>query len=215
MILAIILGLALTLLGQRIFAQEINTGGAIAITEICNDVNNNTDQGACPSPSPEVSPSPEPSQEPSPSPKSSPEPEQQVTFSASGPACSNNFSTKLEVKVDGQGVSGIKVKFSYKADTKEAVTNSDGIAGVDFEFKGNGEVTASADGYPSQTVGVQQNTDCPAGGTGGEVLGTTTEGQVLGAMAGTGSPVADLFNLVFGLGAGLIGTGVKRYAQKN
>lgn len=186
-----------------------------------NEPDDGEEPSPSPSPSPRVSPepspdpSPEPSPEPSPSPESSPEPEQLVVLSASGPKCTNNFSTKLEVKVGGVGQSGIKVKFSYKAETKEAVTNSNGIAGVDFEFKGNGEVTASADGYPNKTVGVQQDTDCPSGSGGetGEVLGATTGGQVLGAMAGTGSAITDLFSFVFALGSGLVGLGTKVYAQ--
>ena len=163
----------------------------------------------CASPSPKASPSPSasPRTEPSPSPESSPDPAQEVGLGINGPSCtSNSFHTELKVKVGGVGQKDITVKFSYKAEEKTAKTNSDGVAGVDFEFRGNGEVKAMSDGYSTQTVGVESPKDCSAG---------QTNGQVLGAMAETGNPVVDLMNLVFSFGAGLIGLGVKTYAKKN
>ena len=158
---------------------------------------------------PAASPSPEPS------PESSPQPEDKIVLELGidGPKCNEgHFHVAAYPRKNGTVQSGVKVEFWYNGNTKFATTSSP--AEVDFDFQGNGQITAKANGYPSASVGVEASKNCVSGGT-PEVLGASTEGQVLGAMAGTGSPVADLMNLVFGLGAGLIGTGVKRYAQKN
>lgn len=136
-VLVIILGVSLTLFGQGLFAQEITTGDATSITIICNDVNNNTGEGSCitPSPSPSPSPEPEPTLSPSPEPEPSPSPSPESS---------------------------------------------------------------------------------PAGGGTQEVSGAaTTEGQVLGAMAGTGTAIEDLFLMMFTLGSSLVATGLKLYAKKN
>lgn len=146
--------------------------------------------------------------------KPSPEPIQEIGLGVNGPDCGNSFHTELKIKVDGVGQKDITVKFSYKAEEKTATTNSDGIAGVDFEFKGNGEITARSEGYPNQTIGVEAKKDCPAGGA-GEVLGASTTGQVLGAMADTGTAIEDLFLMMFTLGSSLVATGLKLYAKKN
>jgi hypothetical protein len=169
------------------------------------------------SPSPSVTPSPEPSPEPepTPSPESSPAPGEQIVLELGidGPKCNEgHFHLSAYPKKNGVTQSGVKVEFWYNGITKSAVTSSP--AEVDFDFQGNGKVIAKADGYPTAEIGVEAKKDCPAGGA-PEVLGAATEGQVLGAMADTGSGLADLFNLVFGFGAGLIGLGVKTYAKKN
>ncbi len=66
---SIILGLSLTLLGQRTFAQSIITGNATSVTVVCNDINNNTGEQPCaPTPTPLPSPTPQPSPTLSPTP---------------------------------------------------------------------------------------------------------------------------------------------------
>ncbi|MEK7513375.1 MAG: hypothetical protein AAB580_00625, partial [Patescibacteria group bacterium] len=122
-----------------------------------------------------------------------------------------SFHAEFKVKVGGVGQKDITVKFSYKAEEKTAITNSDGIAGVDFEFKGNGDLTAKSEGYENQTIGVQAKENCAVGGS------TITDGQVLGAstLAETGVFDESLMALLFTLGSGLIGLGVKTYAKKN
>ena len=162
----------------------------------------------CASPSPSASPEPETS--PSPSPETSPSPKVEYGLTAGSPDCGNNFHAEFKVKVGGVGQKDITVKLSYKAEEKTAITNSDGIAGVDFEFKGNGDLTAKSEGYENQTIGVQAKENCAVGGT-------TTSGQVLGAstLAETGVFDESLMALLFTLGSGLIGLGVKTYAKKN
>ncbi len=162
-------------------------------------------------------------QENQPSPTPTPQPQVFVGLGKNGPTCtSNTFTARLTVKANGVGQSGIKVTFNYKSDEKTATTDANGEAAVDFEFKGNGEITAKSDGYPTQQIGVEGVKDCSStttngGGSTGEVLGTSTQsqGQVLGAMAPTGNGLADVMNLVFGAGAGLIGLGMNTYAKKN
>ncbi|MEK7622504.1 MAG: hypothetical protein AAB430_01405 [Patescibacteria group bacterium] len=153
----------------------------------------------------------EPESSPSPSPETSPEPKVEYGLTASSPDCSNSFHAEFKVKVGGVGQKDITVKFSYKAEEKTAKTNSDGIAGVDFEFKGNGDLTAKSEGYENQTIGVQAKENCAAGGS------TSSNGQVLGAstLAETGVFDESLMALLFTLGSGLIGLGVKTYAKKN
>ncbi len=178
---------------------------------------------ASPSPSPSASPDPSVSPSPSASPETSPDPTIFVGLGKNGPTCtSNTFTARLMVKANGVGQSGIKVTFNYKSDEKTATTNANGEAAVDFEFKGNGKITAKSDGYPTQQIGVEGVKDCSStttngGGSTGEVLGASTQsqGQVLGAMAPTGNGLADVMNLVFGAGAGLIGLGMNTYAKKN
>lgn len=142
--------------------------------------------------------------------ETSPSPSVEYGLTAGSPDCSNSFHAEFKVKVGGVGQKNILVKFSYKAEEKTAITNSDGIAGVDFEFKGNGEVTAKSEGYENQTIGVQAKENCAVGGS-------TTSGQVLGAstLADTGVFAESLMALLFTLGSGLIGLGVKTYAKKN
>ena len=94
-------------------------------------------------------------------------------------------------------------KFSYKAERKTAI-NSDGIAGVDFEFKGNGDLTAKYGGYENQTIGVQAKENCVAGS------GTNSTQPVLGASAltQTGYFIRKPKPALCTLGSGLIGLGV-------
>jgi hypothetical protein len=160
------------------------------------------------------------SHSPTPTTSPSPEPSGFVGLGKNGPSCqSNNFTARLTVKNNGQGQSGVKVTFNYKADEKTAMTNTNGEAAVDFEFKGNGEINAKADGYPNQQIGVEGPKDCPAAGGDPQVLGASSEntgGQILGAstMAATGNSVGDLFNWLFALGSSLVGTGLNLYAKK-
>jgi len=161
--------------------------------------------GACTSPSPSPSPSPEPSEEPSPSPSPSPTPETEVGLGVNGPSCtSNSFSANISVLVGGVGQEGVEVKFNYQDQEKSATTNDKGEASVDFEFKGNGEVKATSAGYPEQKAGVEAvREDCPSTGGTGEVLG-----------AATGTAVESAFQLIFSLGALMLGWGIGIYAKK-
>ena len=114
-------------------------------------------------------PSPEPSPSPSASPSSSP-------ASSSAPASSpgvggssqsgrrtslandnlqcptKTFEAVFDVKDNGNGIKDVLVKFSYNGVNKEARTNENGRAKVTFDQNGNGILTASADGWDSQSM---------------------------------------------------------------
>lgn len=134
--------------------------------------------GATPTPSPSASPTPEPSATPEPSTSPSPTPQSSSTplpsstpapVPAAAPAnagrqtslandnlqCNNTtFDAIMDVFENSVARENILVRFSYNGSTKEALTNSSGRARVSFDINGNGTVTATADGYPSQSMSI-------------------------------------------------------------
>jgi hypothetical protein len=166
-----------------------------------------------PSPSPSEQPSATPSASPSPSPSSTPNPSpsqgKQVAMGVDVGHCSNGyFDAVADLTEDGNPKEGILVTFQYNP-TLTSTTNKDGRARVTFPQLAEGPVTASADGYPTQTAYVTFRTEkCPEG-IGGAVLGTSTEtksaGKVLGAttLANTGAADMQIAYAVFA--AGLVG----------
>lgn len=170
-----------------------------------------------PSPSPSVEPTatpsaiPTPTPTPSPTPNPSPSQGKQVSMGVNVGHCSNGFFDAVaDLTEDGNPKEGILVTFSYNP-TLTSTTNADGRAGVTFPQLAEGPVTASADGYPTQTAYVTFRSEkCPED-VGGAVLGASTEskpksaGQVLGAttLANTGAADMQIAFAVFG--AGLVG----------
>ena len=175
-------------------------------------------------PSPSTSPTPRPSLSPSPSPESSPSPTpttqgEVLGLSLNDPGCGINFDLMVKLEKDGQPIGGVTVDFEYKLEHKHVLSNSDGSAQAGFVYKGDDTATAKASGFPTQTLGVTAQEDCPSSDE-GEVLGTTTEepivgGQVLGAstLAAAGYAEGNVFSIIYILGLGLIAAGFGLYVS--
>lgn len=157
------------------------------------------DPSSSPDTSPTASPDASPSLIPSSSPSNSPQPpadsgtRSSLGYNVHG--CSEqNFEVTMDLFRDGNPVEGVDVTFSYNP-TVVATTNSNGRATAYFQ-KGLGtSVTASAPGYPTQTISIVIPNNCPqespstpttlatiditpqndsGSGRGGQVLGATT-----------------------------------------
>lgn len=145
------------------------------------------------SPLPEVSPTPQVSPSPvaSPTPSGTPQPGHNTSLANDNLQCGNKtFDAVMDVKDNDQAIKDVLVKFTYNGETKEARTNENGRAKVTFEPKVEGTVTATADGYPSQSMYIKLPADCSV-----VVLDPNRKhGQVLGAttLADTGTAVDQL-----------------------
>lgn len=179
-----------------------------------------------PTPAPSSTPSPTPSPSSTPVPTSTPTPSvgKQSALSLSTPTCSNrNTTVTLKLTKDGFLQSGIKVKFTYAGEAKEATTDLLGEVSAVYGYKDGSDVKAEPEqGYPSQLGKITDATGCPASST-GSVLGATTDtentdgtkkkrGQVLGAstFADTGMTTESI--LTFAIFAGLILMGFGLFA---
>jgi hypothetical protein len=204
------------------------------------------------SPSASASPSVEPSVEPSTLPSASPSVAPSPSSSLPSPTPGNpdnvghhsslgtadvmcertEFNVTYVVKDNGQPVRDVLVTFTFEGEVKQARTNAEGQANVSFGRR-SGRITASADGWSTQSLSVTNPENCPdvildpdrggntggsnsgVGGTGGQVLGTSTnsstaggsnkrgQGQVLGAttLADTGSQLEMIMSGIFALGS--------------
>lgn len=136
-----------------------------------------------------------------PTPEPSPSPTPQLSKSAHigyDISCTRSyFIATLDLSENGNWLEGIKVTFKYNGTTKEDYTDAQGRARVEFNIDGEHPLTASADGFDTQSIdikvpicdGSEKNED----NSSGQVLGTNTDtprqGQVLGAstLADTGT----------------------------
>lgn len=91
----------------------------------------------------------------------------------------NKFTATMTLKENDVTRENVKVRFQYKDEVHEALTNYQGKASVMFTFVGNGEVKAEADGFETRTQEAKGPENC------GQVLGIST-------YAGTGTPYAIL-----------------------
>lgn len=128
------------------------------------------------------------------------------------------FDAVMDVKDNGNPVRDILVRFAYNGASREARTNENGRAKVAFDQNGNGSLTATAEGYPSQSMYITVPQCGPVAldpdrNRGGSILGTSTDstkntkqGQVLGAstLADTGS--GPLYSMATVFAAGLLMT---------
>jgi hypothetical protein len=145
-------------------------------------------------PNPDVTPTPTvPVGGPEPTPES-----EDVTMDLRGSySCEElNFPMTVELKRDGQKVADTDVTFTYNGVQKTAKTNSDGYASVRFDYTGEGEVVAEAQGFPTQRYAIG---DLICGGAVGGV--STEDGQILGitSYAATGSTDSMLLLQLLGL----------------
>ncbi|HYD35091.1 MAG TPA: hypothetical protein VD999_03425 [Vitreimonas sp.] len=175
-----------------------------------------------PSASPEASPSASPTASSNPAPSNPPESGKGGGSSESGRQTSlgndnlqctqKTFDAAMDVKDNGTGVKDVLVTFVYNGSTKQAHTNENGRAKVTFDQNGNGTITASAEGWNTQSMSLTMpmcgDVHLDPDRSRGSVLGASTGingrgvGQVLGAstLANTGSQVEYLLLSVFGTG---------------
>ncbi|PIP53557.1 hypothetical protein COX08_00250 [Candidatus Beckwithbacteria bacterium CG23_combo_of_CG06-09_8_20_14_all_34_8] len=134
-----------------------------------------------------IPPTPSPTPTATPGPTSSPDPNsgKHTTLGKNGPTCENlTFEITFDVKNDGNPVVDQEITFSYGGDTWTEYTNDDGRANTDAIYNGSGELKAeTTDGYPSQSLYVDDLGDCGGGIGGGFTFGafTATQGLVSGA----------------------------------
>lgn len=89
-----------------------------------------------------------------------------------------SFDAVMDVKENGNPIEGKAVVFVYNGTTKIGTTDKNGRATVIFDQNGNGVLSASAEGYPSQSLFLTMPTKSkliaaiPRGV--GQVLGATT-----------------------------------------
>jgi len=149
-----------------------------------------------PSPSPQVAPSPTPVVTPTPSssPIVTPSPtpvstpgvggttddsnQKKSKLSLSGPSCGNTQFTAIYelTSPDKEEIKNKEVTFSYRNQDRKIKTNTDGRAELSFDFNQADSVAAKVDGFPSQSLFVNQPSNCKTG----SVLGTSTADSGLG-----------------------------------
>lgn len=132
---------------------------------------------------------------PEPTPTPTPNGDVLSQLSTLDPSCeSNDVKASHRVKFNNVDQKGIGVLFRYNGAEQKALTGDDGWANVSFPYTGDGWVDSQPDGLQGAANYITKETDCDSG----EVLGTTTEGQVLGAYAETGI-VEDVIMSILGL----------------
>lgn len=168
-----------------------------------------------PSPTPSPSPTATPEGQPSPTPTATPAPDNKSgarsSLGAYGPKCeNNNIVVTMELKDNGNAVTKRQVKFVYRNSTQTRDTDDNGRAEVTYNYDGDDAVSASADGFPSQSIYISGVKNCPPNSSNdsskrsGSVLGASTtasststkkRGRVLGAstLAATGTSAETLF----------------------
>lgn len=149
-----------------------------------------------PTPTPTPSPTPNPSATPQPSatPSSTPgtgtgggnsQDGKQTSLGNDNLQCTaTTFDATMDIKENGTGVKDVLVTFVYNGSVKQARTNDNGRAKVSYDQNGNGTLSASADGWNSQSMALTMplcgnvnldpdRTKSTGRGT-GQVLGATT-----------------------------------------
>lgn len=178
-----------------------------------------------PSPEPSYEPSPEPSYEPSPEPSVSPSPQPSNPPQASPSPSSDDgksgrrtslgadhleckydqFEAVMDVKEEGNPIKDILVRFYFNGQEIAAKTNDGGRAKVNFPIGADTTLTATVDGYPSQSMHITPPANCPHvsadPGRGGRVLGATT-------LAPTGSAASQIALFSLSVGLALVGWSV-------
>lgn len=178
-----------------------------------------------PTPTPTTTPTPSATPAPSSTPVVTPSPTpvpsvgKQSKLAVTNPVCdAENMDAIAELFNDGKGVANVNVKFVYNNEAKYAKTDENGKASVTYGYRGDSavEMDPEEDGYASQSHKVTANldVDCAYGIGGGDILGATSDGQILGmAEAGIAQDVIMGF-------VGLMGTistalGFKSLKKKN
>ncbi len=143
-----------------------------------------------------------------PTPIANPQAGKQSSAGIDGKVCSGqNFNAYAVLKLDGNPVKDVNVKFVYNGEAKFAKTQVDGRAGVAYGYANDSDVQyLPEDGYPTQLQKAVKANDCAVIVTAGT---TTTGGQVLGAstLAKTGSAEEVFMSIVGFAGAGLTAAG--------
>lgn len=147
-------------------------------------------------------------QNPTPAPTANPQAGKQSSAGIDGKVCAGqNFNAYTVLRLDGQPVKDVNVKFVYNGEAKYAKTQVDGRAGVAYGYASDSDVQyLPQDGYPTQLQKAVRASDCNVVVTAGT---TTTGGQVLGAstLAKTGTAATTLINLVGLAGVSLTAAG--------
>lgn len=116
------------------------------------------------------------------------------------------FDIKRE---DGSFEEKVKVHFEYQGSKQTAETNRDGRATVFFGKNGDGLLSATADGYPSQSAQMIMPRDCPETaevGRGGQTLATVS-------YAPTGTATQSALLIAQGIGMLLLTAGSFHYVK--
>jgi hypothetical protein len=145
----------------------------------------------------------EPNEEPTPTPTPSSD-DVLSQLSTVDPSCdSDEVKASHRIKINNVDQKNIGVLFRYNGEEKKALTGDDGWAHVSFKYTGDAWVDSQPDGLPSAANFITKETDC------GDVLGTSTEGQVLGATSYASTGVAqDVMMSILGLaGIGMFASG--------
>jgi hypothetical protein len=185
---------------------------------------------------PTPTPSPTPASKSAPSPTTQPQPTsqpegnksegRQTSLANDNLQCTTSyFDAVMDVKDNGNPVKDLLVRFAFNGVSKEARTNENGRAKVSFDQNGNGSLTATAEGYPSQSMYITAP-QCgpvvldPNRDRKGSVLGASTDstkhsGQVLGAstLANTGSGPLYSMGTLFVTGLVMTLTAIYGYNQ--
>jgi len=156
----------------------------------CNDV------ASTPNPSPSATPTPSSTPQPAPAVGGNSQPERFSALGNDNLVCtSTTFDATMDVKDHGNAVKDVLVTFIYNGNTQQARTNENGRAKVTYTQNGDGVLTASAEGYPTQSMFItvprcapvhldpdrthtasnnSTNTSATSGRGAGQVLGSST-----------------------------------------
>lgn len=157
-------------------------------------------------------------EEASPTPTPTPVNNTKNSFSTIDPSCDSNAVTAIEkITKNGQNKANVRVVFKYNGVEKIAFTDTNGEAKVSFDYTGDNFVDVMPDGFASDAHYVTKETNCSeTPSENGQVLGTSTEGQVLGATTYAETGIAeDVMMSILGLaGAGMFSTGLVLNVKK-
>lgn len=118
--------------------------------------------------------------------------------------CEGKIDARMNLTENGKGVEAVTVHFTYMNETKDVKTGTNGEANVGFDFRGEGNIKMTADGWDEQNPPVWNPKDCSTG----TVLGATT-------MAGTGAFASAVATATGVIGTMLTALGLRRYGKKN
>jgi hypothetical protein len=158
-----------------------------------------------PTPAPTATPTPSATPEPTSTPQSTPDPNstpsptptatpqiggtsalgRRSSLGTDGVSCHHdNFDAVMDVFDNTQPIENALVRFTYGQSVQESRTNNLGRARANFAYQGSGQVIATTDGFPSQSISVGQ-LSCPA--TNGSTHTGSGSSSSNGSNSGSGS----------------------------